>query len=73
MNTKQFISACKGKGVNVKSVKLNKRLTVISYNYDLPQKRVSQTHSTNFYHLGDNRLQAIYNEHFANADKLVRF
>lgn len=73
MTTKQFISSCQTKGVNVKNVKFNKRSTAISYNYDLPQNRVSQTHATTFYHLSDDRLQAIYNEHFANADKLVRF
>lgn len=73
MTTKQFISSCKSKCVNVKAVKLNKRSTVISYNYDLPNNRLSQTHATTFYHLSDDRLQAIYNEHFANADKLVRF
>lgn len=73
MTIQQFISSCKSKGMNVKSVKLNKRSNVISYNYDLPHNRLSQTHATTFYHLGDNRLQLIYNEHFANADKLVRF
>jgi hypothetical protein len=70
MTVQQFIDHCKVKGVNVKHVTLNKRSIAISYNYDLPHNRVSQTHETNFYH--DN-LQAVYDDRFSNADKLVRF
>jgi phenylalanyl-tRNA synthetase beta subunit len=73
MNKLQFTQACKAKGVNIKMVKTNKKSVTISYNYTLPANRLSETHTSSFFHTCDDRLQAIFNEHFANADQLVRF
>lgn len=72
MNTQQFITACKEKGVNVLGIADNKKSTTVWYNYDLPNNKLSDKRKKTFTYPKP-AFQAIYNEHFSNADKLVRF
>lgn len=72
MNTQQFISACKEKGVNILGVVDNQHSTTVWYNYDLPGNKLSDKRKKTYTYQKP-ALQTIYNEHFANADKLVRF
>lgn len=72
MTSLQFISACKEKGVNVKNITFNGASTIVKYNYDLPGNKLSETY-THTYTYQRPALRAIFENHFQNANLLVRF
>ncbi len=72
MTTNQFVEECKAKGVNVKNITFKKNSTIVTYNYELPGSKISDTY-TRTYTYNRPSLRKIFDNHFKQSDQIVKF